>query len=42
HDPAKLAAIFWIGWEGAVLRAKLEQGPDPLILFADGFFAMLN
>ena len=42
HDPAKLAAIFWIGWEGAVLRAKLERSPDPLILFADGFFAMLN
>lgn len=42
HDPARLAAIFWIGWEGAVLRAKLERKPDPLTIFADGFFAMLN
>ena len=42
HDPAHLAAIFWIGWEGAVLRAKLEQRPEPLTIFADGFFAMLN
>lgn len=42
HDPAQLAAIFWIGWEGAVLRAKLEERPEPLTIFADGFFAMLN
>ena len=33
----KLAAVFWIGWEGAVLRAKLEQGPEPLKAFAEFF-----
>ncbi|MBO3759089.1 TetR/AcrR family transcriptional regulator [Ciceribacter sp. L1K22] len=42
HDPNALAAFFWIGWEGAVLRAKLERRADPLSAFADGFFAMLT
>ncbi len=41
-DCARLATFFWIGWEGAVLRAKLEQGPGPLDQFADGFFARLD
>lgn len=40
HDPANLAAQFWIGWEGAVLRAKLEQDPTPLRLFGAGFFRL--
>lgn len=40
-DPAKLAAIFWIGWEGAVLRAKLERSAQPLDTFADFFLASL-
>ena len=40
-DPAQLAACFWIGWEGAVLRAKLEQSAAPLELFAEFFFAGL-
>lgn len=38
-DPRQVAAFFWIGWEGAVLRAKLEQSPAPLDLFAGFFFA---
>ncbi|VWB77287.1 TetR family transcriptional regulator [Burkholderia lata] len=37
-DPAELAAFFWIGWEGAVLRAKLERSDKPLSLFAQFFF----
>ena len=37
-DPAELAAFFWIGWEGAVLRAKLERSDTPLALFAQFFF----
>lgn len=41
-DPRTLAALFWIGWEGAVLRAKLEQGPEPLRLFAAGFLAAIE
>lgn len=41
-DPNALAQFFWIGWEGAILRAKLEQGPEPIHLFADLFFSMLK
>ena len=42
HDPDTLAAFFWIGWEGAVLRAKLERCADPLRCFADTFFITLT
>ena len=38
-DVRQVAAFFWIGWEGAVLRAKLERSAAPLDLFADFFFA---
>lgn len=41
-DCDSLAAVFWIGWEGAVLRAKLERSPDALDIFARGFFAALR
>jgi len=41
-DCANLAVVFWIGWEGAVLRAKLDGGPDALRTFADAFFALLR
>jgi TetR/AcrR family transcriptional repressor of nem operon len=41
-DCARIAAFFWIGWEGAVLRAKLVASPEPLDIFADGFFAGLS
>ena len=40
-DCAALAAFFWIGWEGAVLRAKLERSPEPLDLFAPLFLTCL-
>lgn len=40
-DCEGLAQFFWIGWEGAVLRAKLERCPDALDVFADGFLAMI-
>ena len=40
-DCAALAAYFWIGWEGAVLRAKLERTPEPLDLFATLFLTSL-
>ncbi len=42
HDPDGLAAFFWIGWEGAVLRAKLERRVEPLHIFADTFFKTLT
>jgi len=34
-DCARLAHSFWIGWEGAVLRAKLEGSSDTLFLYYD-------
>ncbi len=40
-DCANLAAFFWIGWEGAVLRAKLVRNTTPVDLFANTFFAWL-
>ncbi|MHB9837264.1 acrylate utilization transcriptional regulator AcuR [Paraburkholderia terrae] len=41
-DCASVAAFFWIGWEGAVLRAKLDGDPAALRTFANGFFAALK
>jgi len=41
-DPKALSEFFWIGWEGAVLRAKLEHRPDPMTTFIRIFFAHLN
>lgn len=32
-DCERLAEAFWIGWEGAVMRARLEGGPRPLETF---------
>lgn len=34
---AELAAFFWIGWEGAVLRARLVKNDAPLNTFIAGF-----
>ena len=36
-DCAELAAYFWIGWEGAVLRARLVKNDAPLNTFIVGF-----
>jgi TetR/AcrR family transcriptional regulator, transcriptional repressor for nem operon len=41
-DCAGLAAFFWIGWEGAVLRAKLEGRAEPLRIFAEHFRALVT
>ncbi len=41
-DCAQWAAFFWIGWEGAVLRAKLERRGEPLQVFADLFVLSLK
>lgn len=40
-DCGRLADFFWIGWEGAVLRAKLEQSSEPMTTFADTYLALL-
>lgn len=41
-DCEQQAVFFWIGWEGAVLRAKLERQPAALKIFSDVFFAGLR
>ncbi len=37
-SPETLAQVFWIGWEGAVMRARLVQSAAPLNQYWD-FFA---
>lgn len=41
-DCARLAEFFWIGWEGAILRAKLTHSNTPLDVFATTFFSSLE
>jgi TetR/AcrR family transcriptional repressor of nem operon len=41
-DLDALAAFFWIGWEGAVLRARVVRDASPLQTFFDGFIAGLG
>jgi TetR/AcrR family transcriptional repressor of nem operon len=41
-DCAAMAHFFWIGWEGAVLRAKLERSPEALDVYAHGFFELMR
>lgn len=38
----KLAVFFWVGWEGAVLRARMESSAQPLDIFRDGFLMLLD
>lgn len=40
-DCEGLAEFFWIGWEGAVMRARLATSAQPLQRFAEGYFAGL-
>ncbi|MBJ3816000.1 TetR family transcriptional regulator [Shimwellia pseudoproteus] len=40
-DCASLAAFFWTGWEGAVLRARLEQSRQPLDSFLSHYLRLL-
>lgn len=41
-DCDRMADFFWIGWEGAILRAKLTRSTQPMDLFAETFFALLK
>jgi TetR/AcrR family transcriptional repressor of nem operon len=34
-SPEALAQVFWIGWEGAVMRARLVQSAAPLNQYWD-------
>lgn len=40
-DCDEMATFFWVGWEGAVLRARLMRCDTPLRAFARGFLALL-
>lgn len=40
-NPQVLAEYFWIGWEGAVMRARLVRNLQPLELFFQNFMAGL-
>lgn len=40
-DVKQLAFFFWIGWEGAVMRAKLQKSTEPLTAFFDYFISTL-
>lgn len=42
EDPEALAALFWIGWEGAVMRARLDHGPSPLRTFIAAFLRLVT
>ena len=41
-DVNELAELFWIGWEGAVMRARLERSSRPLELFMEFYLAQLR
>ncbi|NRQ44138.1 TetR family transcriptional regulator C-terminal domain-containing protein [Rheinheimera sp. YQF-2] len=40
-DCDALAEFFWIGWEGAVSRSRLEQSTQPLDRYAERFMQSL-
>jgi len=41
-DPAALAEVFWIGWEGAILRSKLHRSAQPMQAFSEFFFVHIS
>lgn len=41
-DAVALSRVFWIGWEGAVMRAKLTRNAEPLDQFSHMFMAVLT
>jgi TetR/AcrR family transcriptional repressor of nem operon len=40
-DSHALADFFWMGWEGAILKAKLERSIEPVEVFRRIFFSMI-
>lgn len=40
-DTQKMSEFFWLGWEGAVMRAKLLNNASPLILYTEMFLRAL-
>ena len=41
-DPKQLAHLFWIGWEGAILRSKLERSGQSLDVFSAYFLQSIR
>lgn len=41
-DTRALSAFFWIGWEGAILKAKLEHSDQPMRLFTKYFMRLCH
>jgi TetR/AcrR family transcriptional repressor of nem operon len=39
---AQKAGVFWIGWEGAILRAKLERRAGPIDAYVEDFLIGLK
>ena len=37
----QMSEFFWIGWEGAVMRAKLTKNAQPLMLYTEMFLRAL-
>lgn len=42
HICQRWAEFFWIGWEGAILRARLERSVRPMSLFSEIFLEMVE
>lgn len=40
EDTKALSAFFWIGWEGAILKSKLEISEQPIQLFIQYFMRL--
>ncbi|MBR7888111.1 TetR/AcrR family transcriptional regulator [Marinomonas sp. A79] len=38
----RLAQVFWMGWEGAVHRARLEKSSQPLSVFIDFYLGAIQ
>lgn len=41
-EVGRLAEVFWIGWEGAIMRARLAHSSRPLELFMEFYLARLR
>jgi TetR/AcrR family transcriptional regulator, transcriptional repressor for nem operon len=41
-DVRAFSDFFWMSWEGAILKAKLEQSTRPIALFRENIFAQLK
>lgn len=41
-DCRMMAQVFWTGWEGAVMRARIEESTEPLSQFSHSFLNCLS